>query len=300
MAFFVTYFKIIVMHIKLIMRNLFLLLFMLSFFSSSSQYCHPSKPSVIDGVFIPSHADFNIIPYPYLREADVMWSKRIWRVIDMREKINHTLYFPVEPIPSRKSFMQMVMNALTCNAAKYQVTPYDVIDDEFTVRLTREEVIEKAFTKEEISFEDEMGEIVNKTVDNPFDFSSVKRLRVKEDWFFDKQRSVFDVRILGVCPVLEKFDEMGEYKGEQPLVWLYFPELRMPMSITSIFNLNNDAATITYDHLFMKRIFSSYVFKESNVYDRKINTYKQDLDLLLEGKRIEEELFNYEQDLWEY
>ena len=159
------------------MRNLFLLFSLLSFFSSSAQYCHPSKPTtILEGVFTPSHSDFNIIPYPYLREADVMRSKRIWRVIDMREKINHTLYFPVEPIPSRQSFMQMVMNALTCNAAKYQVTPYDVIDDEFTVRLTREEVIEKAFTKEEISYEDEMGEIVNKTVDNPFDFSSVKRL----------------------------------------------------------------------------------------------------------------------------
>ncbi len=282
------------------MHYLKFLIFIACFQNCQSQYCHPLTSDVLDGSFIPSHSGFNSIPYPYLREADIMWSKRIWRVIDMREKINHSLYFPIEPIPSRKSFMQMVMNALTCNAAKYQVTPYDVIDDEFTVRLTREEVIEKSFTKEEISFENEMGEIVNKTVDNPFDFSSVKRLRVKEDWFFDKQRSVFDVRILGVCPVLEKFDEMGEYKGEQPLVWLYFPELRMPMSITSIFNLNNDAATITYDHLFMKRIFSSYVFKESNVYDRKINTYKQDLDLLLEGKRIEEELFNYEQDLWEY
>tara|TARA_B100001173_G_scaffold132479_1_gene115003 strand:- start:556 stop:1146 length:591 start_codon:yes stop_codon:yes gene_type:complete len=196
--------------------------------------------------------------------------------------------------------MQMVMNALTCNAAKYQVTPYDVIDDEFTVRLTREEVIEKSFTKEEISFENEMGEIENKIVENPFDFSSVKRLRVKEDWFFDNQISAFNVRIIGVCPVLEKFDEMGEYKGEQLLVWLYFPELRVPMSTTAIFNTYNDAATITYDQLFMKRRFSSYIFKESNVYDRKIETYKQDLDLLLESERIETELFNYEQDLWEY
>jgi gliding motility associated protien GldN len=229
-----------------------------------------------------------------------MWSKRIWRLIDMREKINHTLYFPVEPIPSRISFMQMVLNALSCNAAKYQVTPYDIIDDEFTVRLTRNEIIEKSFTKEDISYENDLGEIENKTVDNPFDFSAVKRLRVKEDWFFDKQTSVFNVRIIGICPVLERFDEMGEYKGEQPLVWLYFPELRIPMSVTSTFTPHNDAANITYDQLFMKRKFSSHIFKVSNVYDRKIDTYKQNLDLLFESKRIETELFNYEQDLWEY
>ncbi|MBI35421.1 MAG: gliding motility protein GldN [Flavobacteriales bacterium] len=280
------------------MRNLSCSFFFFSFLITTAQYCHPG--TTLEGIFKMKSSQFSSIPYPYLREADVMWSKRVWRVIDMREKINHTLYFPVEPIPSRVSFMQMVMNSLTCNATEYQVTPYDVIDDEFTTRLTREEVIEKAFTKEEISFENDLGEIESKTVDNPFDFSSVKRLRIKEDWFFDNQRSVFDVRIIGVCPVVEKFDEMGEYKGEQPLVWLYFPELRMPMSITSIFNPRNDASTITYDHLFMKRIFSSYIFKESNVYDRKINSYKKGLDLLLESKRIENVLFNYEQDLWEY
>lgn len=282
------------------MRYSFLLFFSLYTLSSSAQYCHPAASDLLDGFFTRSHREFNTIPYPSLRQADVMWSKRVWRVIDMREKINHTLYFPVEPIPSRKSFMQMVMNAITCNAAKYQVTSYDVVDDEFTVRLTREEVIEKSFSKEEISFENDLGEIESKTVDNPFDFSSVKRLRVKEDWFFDNQTSVFNVRIIGICPVLEKYDEMGEYKGEQPLVWLYFPELRIPMSTTDIFNPYNGAAKITYDQLFMKRRFSSYVFKESNVYNRKIDTYKQNLDLLLESKRIETEMFNYEQDLWEY
>jgi len=282
------------------MRHFIVVIFVIYFQNTQSQYCHPLVSDVLDGSFIPSHSSLKSIPYSYLREANVMWSKRIWRVIDMREKINHSLYFPIEPIPSRQSFMQMVMNALTCTASKYTLTPYDIIDDEFTMRLTSDEVIEKSFIKEEISYENELGEIENKIVENPFDFSSVKRLRVKEDWFFDNQISAFNVRIIGICPVLEKFDEMGEYKGEQLLVWIYFPELRVPMSSTSIFNSSNHAATITYDQLFMKRIFSSYIFKESNVYDRKIESYKQDLDLLLESRRIETELFNYEQDLWEY
>jgi len=67
-----------------------------------------------------------------------------------------------------------------------------------------------------------------------------------------------------------------------------------------MFNARNEAGIITYDHLFIKRKFSSYIFKESNVFDRNIYAYKQDIDLLLESKRIEEEIFTYEQDLWEY
>ena len=137
-------------------------------------------------------------------------------------------------------------------------------------------------------------------MDNPFDFASVKRLRIKEEWFFDNQRSVMNVRIIGLCLVQEKFDEMGEYKGEKPLIWLYFPELRIPMSSTAMFNSRNPSAIITYDHLFMKRRFSSYVYKESNVFNRGIASYKTGVDLLLESKDIEHEIFEFEQDLWEY
>ena len=269
-------------------------------FVSKGQYCHPKEGEVLNGLYVPSHRDFNVVSYPHLREADVMWGKRIWRVLDLREKINHSLYFPVDPIPSRTSYMQMIMHYLTCENAEITLTPYDILDDEFTVRLTKTEVIAKSFSKEEFTFENEEGDMETREVDNPFEFSSVKRLRLKEEWFFDNQRSVMEARIIGVCPVMEMFDEMGEYKGEKPLVWLYFPELRVPMSVTSMFNTKNRAATITYDQLFMKRMFSSYVYKKSNVFDRKIDTYKQDLDLLLESKQIEHEIFEFEQDLWEY
>tara|TARA_B100000768_G_C11216207_1_gene348315 strand:- start:95 stop:943 length:849 start_codon:yes stop_codon:yes gene_type:complete len=282
------------------MKMLLISVFITFFLVSKGQYCHPKEGEVLNGLYVPSHRDFNVVSYPHLREADVMWSKRIWRVLDLREKINHSLYFPVDPIPSRTSYMQMIMHYLTCENAEITLTPYDILDDEFTVRLTKSEVIAKSFSKEEFAFENEDGDMETREVDNPFEFSSVKRLRLKEEWFFDNQRSVMETRIIGVCPVMEMFDEMGEYKGEKPLVWLYFPELRIPMSITAMFNTKNRAATITYDQLFMKRMFSSYIYKKSNVFDRKIDTYKQDLDLLLESKQIEHEIFEFEQDLWEY
>jgi len=282
------------------MKHLFSFLLILASLSVFSQFCNPKPSEVLYGSYVTNYRELRIVPHTPLREADVMWNKRVWRVLDLREKVNHPLFFPIEPTPSRTSFMQMIMNALTCDYAEIDLTAYDVLDDEFTTRLSKSEVISKCFSKEDISFENDMGEIETKTVDNPFDFSSIKRLRIKEDWFFDNQKSVMEVRIIGLCPVQEKFDEMGEYKGEMPLMWIYFPELRLPMSKTAMFNARNEAGIITYDHLFIKRKFSSYIFKESNVVDRNIYAYKQDIDLLLESKRIEEEIFTYEQDLWEY
>ena len=277
-----------------------LLFLLIISFQGKAQYCHPSPPEVLNGVYKEFPNNRKTIPYSPLREADVMWNKRIWRVINLKEKINHPLYFPVNPITRRTSFMQMIMHYVSCESEELKIQAFDVMDDEFTLQLTRKEVIEKSFVKEEVSYEDENGNFKTDIVDNPFDFSSIKRLRIKEEWFFDNQRSTMNVRIIGVSPIQEVFDEMGEYKGEKPLLWLYFPELRIPMTTTMVFNPKNLAGKISFDQVFMKRMFSSYIFKESNVYDRKISTYKQNLDLLLESKKIEHEIFQLEQDLWEY
>lgn len=118
--------------------------------------------------------------------------------------------------------------------------------------------------------------------------------------FFDKQRSVLDVRIIGICPVLEKYDANGDYKGDQPMYWVYFPEIRPLLAQQETFNRWNDAERINFDDLFMKRFFSSYIYKESNVYNRRITDYKTGIDALLEAEKVHEKIANMEQDLWEY
>ena len=260
-----------------------------------------AQQEVLDGIYVKEHHPAKrVIPYTPLREADVMWLKRIWRVLDLREKINHPLYYPTEKIMDRQSMTQLIYESVINPDAPATITPYDVMDDEFTIRMTSAEVEQKTTKIDTEYVENEMGDLEPLPIKEEFSPHAVKRYRMKEEWFFDNQKSVMEPRIIGMCPVQEKFDEMGEYKGEKPLVWLYFPELRIPMSSTAMFNSSNPSAIITYDHLFMKRRFSSYVYKESNVFHRGIASYKTGIDLLLESKDIEHEIFEFEQDLWEY
>ena len=272
-------------------------LVLLGVFSSNES----AAQDILDGTYVREHrVSKRVIPYSPLREADVMWMKRIWRVLDLREKINHPLYFPTEKIMDRQSMTQLIYEAVTNPAALVTITPYDVLDDEFTVRLTVAEVEQKTTKIDTEYVEDENGDLKPLPIKEDFAPHAVKRYRLKEEWFFDNQKSVLEPRIIGMCPVQEKFDEMGEYKGEMPLFWLYFPEARVAFATVPVYNPKNDAERRTLEDIFWKRKFSSYVFKETNVYDRKIDTYKQDLDLLLESKRIEHEIFQFEQDLWEY
>ncbi len=250
-----------------------------------------------DGVFSDLEPDIRPIPYPPLRDADVMWAKRIWREIDMRQKINQPFYFPIEPHNNWRNFMTVLMDALK----EGSVTAYDISNtDEFLVPLTYQEIItrqidtiHRVLTRPYPPY-DEYDTVIY----SEFDATRVMRLRLKEDWYFDKKRSQMMVRILGICPVMIKEREGEEFT--EPMFWIYFPEARPVFAQAKVFNRKNDAARRSYDEVFMKRIFNSYIYKEQNVYDRRISEYAQGLDALLESERIKDDLMMFEHSLWEY
>jgi len=256
----------------------------------------PPRDGVYDKIHVPNRQP---VPYVFVREADVFWSKRIWRIIDMREKINHPLYYPVERINNRRSIMQVMLDGI----AEGSLTAYEATSDEFLVPMPIEQAlsilydtITKSMQRTEPPYD-----WYDTTYVEKFNTGDVKQLRIKEDWFFDKQRSVMDVRILGICPIIDDIDlTTGVARGKKPLFWIYFPEARPLFATVEVFNRQNNAERRTLDDFFFKRMFGSYIYKEENVYDRFINEYSKGLDALLESERIRNELFILEHDLWEY
>jgi len=254
-----------------------------------------------DGVFDEIHLqEKKPIPYYPVREADVIWKKRIWRIMDLRQKMNHPFYYPETPQKGWKNFMTVIMDAIR----EGTITAYDPAkDDQFLVPLTYQE-IEKKFTRTDtvpIYDPNNPQRILRyEVVKDDFDPTEVQRIKLKEDWFFDKQRSVMDVRILGICPVRNLYDDDGNYFGLEEMFWIYFPEARPVFAQSIVFNRSNTAEERTYDELFWKRMFGSYVYKEENVYNREITDYASGMDALLEAERIKNELFEFEHELWEF
>lgn len=240
------------------------------------------------------------IPYADIREADAMWSKRIWRVINLKEKFNLPLYYPTTAIKDRKSLFDVLKDGALNDS---NITCYSPSDDEFQIPLSKSEVNAMLVSWDSThQTEDPLnpGEMILSPIKNEITSEDITKYLIKEDWFFDKQRSVMDVRILGILAVTVKKTESGEVIGDKPLFWFYFPEIRPLLATHDVYMRHNDAERKSFDDIFWKRMFSSYIVKESNVYDRFIGDYAVGTDGLLESERIKEEVFEFEHDLWHY
>ena len=263
-----------------------------------------TKAQIVDGAYKREDPKFRKpTPLPYTREADVMWRKKVWRIIDLREKMNQPLYFPTKEVDGRFNLVNLMIQGIKDG----KLTAYDARnDDEFKVPMTFEQVKEAfgATTRTRKVRNVDTGELQDKVVAGEIRSEEVKQFMLKEEWYFDKQTSTMNVRVIGICPIQEYFrdeDTNLETPLQRQVFWIYFPEARDLMAANEVFNAQNTARNLSFDDVFLKRKFNSYIVKEENIYNnRAISQYFGSKDAMLESKRIENSIFDYEQNLWEY
>lgn len=227
----------------------------------------------------------------FVHERDVMWEKRIWREIPIKTKTN--IHFRNIKNPLAKILLNMILTE--------EITAYSAINDEFKNPICADDLKPILNTKQLITVIDpETFEENLVTVENEFDYSKIIAFRIKEAWYFDSKHSKLNVRILGLAPIYAHYDDAGNFLFESVLCWLYYPDLRQKLVKEKVFNEFNEASTLSWTDVFDMRYFESNITKENNIFDRRIQDYKQGKDVLIEGQKIHESIRNFESDLWEY
>ncbi len=240
------------------------------------------------------------------RVDDVVWSKVVLRIIDLTDKQNYPLYFPLP-----KDSMASDLNLFTLMYNK--ILSNELIAYQDTVNLSEDARIVPLFTKDNIcnpvyflksqeSFKYFINEDnSNVTLDHytlSTISSSVTKYLLQEIWYFDKNSSSFGNKIIAICPIY--FDTESERATN--LFWVPFDNLRVFMSQEMInATSRNNAERMTFDDFFSQRMYTSYLFYDQNIYDRTLQKYVINKEeAKREQARIEAEILNFEQDLWEY
>ncbi len=244
------------------------------------------------------------LAYEHLRVDDAVYRHKIWREIDAREKINLPFRYAADENNGNQRFISILMKAIQDG----DVTVFDAIDDRFTTPLTVGEVANKiSGGKDIVDIYDSIGnKIGTKEVVKEVNLDSFYKFRIKEEVIFDKESSRLFWRILGIAPVKSVITSMGVNLGETELFWVYYPDMRPIFAKYEIFNGKNYGARMSWEELFESRMFSGRIIKSTM--DNPFNlSLKETPGLinngvfqLLEGERIKEKIFNYEQDLWSY
>lgn len=240
-----------------------------------------------------------VLEYPHIREGDVFWSKYIWGIIDVREKINSPFMYPGAP------FFALLIEGIQSGA----IQPYMGDSDDFSTVMDVQSVNDILFDRDTVFVQNpETFEMEAKVVQNDIDYATIKKFRLKEIWFFDKLHSRMRARILGISPIQDKAGEDGTFAYEFPLFWIYWPQARKYFATKKVYLPGNAATILSWDDYLEMRYFNYYITKESNVRDFRLADFpsmrgdseEAQLKRLLESKKIKESIFNYESDLWSY
>lgn len=265
----------------------------------------------MDGAFEKPIQGRNPLPYEFLRGDDALFSERVWREIDTREKINQVFRYKTEADNGDQRFVNIMVRSVRDAFKEGKIIAFSADDDRFTTPLDSAQ-FEKAINGGSQCDTQAVYNLLDPTkIDkyvvncNGLNPDDIVKFRIKEDWVFDRESSRMFVRIIGIAPMKTVFsvDKKTE-RGATPLFWIYYPDLRPYIVKYEVYNPKNmGQSRMTWEELFESRMFSSYIVKSSieNPGNKFLRSYIKDPILaLLEGDNIKEKIFNFEQDLWSY
>ncbi len=275
------------------MKNLFFpILFGLVSWSALGQ----SGQEVIDGAYKRSmnlSISKDPIKLPEIQEQDVMFSWTILRVIDLNQKLNMPFTHP------KSMLINVLMDALKKGDLNGYIYRSDELND--ANKMQASEILNALEKYDTITVSNPITFALERRVEKvEFNPNDVVKFRLKEEWVFDRKTAGMVVRIVAIAPV-QNLKSDGIVVGEIPMFWVYFPAIRPILAKAEVFNMKNESAKISYDDVFLRRFFSSYIYKEPNVKDVRVEDYASNPeDFLMESERIKQKLFNFEQGLWDY
>lgn len=260
--------------------------------NSSIEFDETQIASVQNGAYQRNvHLERIALPLEHVREADVMWSKRIWREIDTKQKLNEVF------TNEHRSFIEVLIEVIEQND---HIQVY--ADEDFLEPLDKSEFFNRLYGKDTVEVWDIEKEVyINEVIENELNVKTFSTFRLKEDWLFDTKASKMRARIIGIAPVRDVLDpNTGQIRGTENLFWIHYESIRPLLAKYEAFNAKNNAHTLSWTDMFDMRRFDSIITKEANNKGERIADTFRGRDALIEAEKIDNEMRDFEFGLWSH
>lgn len=251
------------------------------------------------------------LEYGYLDDRDIVWSKVVWEYIDLNERINLPLYYPVDTVNvslNRRSLFDTLLRGIKSG----EIT--EIYDDSyFTAKMTKAEITGKLSRVDTTNAGFDELNLGNTDIDEYIDrinltSQDIEGFKIKGLWYFDKRQGELKYRLLAIAPVAPDVQVMGndafsDSTEQLPLFWVWYPDSRNTLHNMKVFNHKNSAHPISFDHILNARRFNSIIYRTENIYgNRDVSHYVKGNALfqVIESNKIKEEIRNKEMDMWNY
>lgn len=259
------------------------------------------KPSLVrDGAYDRVPHTTKALAWQPLREADILWKKRVWREIDTRERQNLAFRYPGDDQTGGGYFIEILLDAVK----KGKLKAYSTFDDRFTTAMSKEEVLNKLTGGSDTTTQIDpiTGEEKQIIQNKEFDVDAITSYRVKEDWMFDRNLGRMVVRIIGIAPIINVMDPTsGELRATTPLMWIYYPEARPVFAQYEVFNPENDVQRLTWDDYLEGRYWNGRIIQVSSADQRTFaNSGLTPMESLYQSQIMTDRVYEKEHDMWVY
>ncbi len=252
------------------------------------------------------------LEYGYIDDRDIYWSKVVWEYLDLNERLNLPYYYPTDTMrisSDRRSLYDTLLRGIK------QGNINEVYDDSyFTSKLSYQEIQEKLYRRDTIPegidvLNADPNADISEYIDTyNIDSEHIEGYKIKGVWYIDKRQGEMKFRLLGIAPVAIDVqtigrDDIGDFNEKLAIFWVFYPDARQVMHEMKVFNPNNAAFPISFDHLLNAHRFSSLIYKEENIHgDREVKDYVKGNSLfqVLESEKLKDNIRNKELDLWNY
>ena len=237
------------------------------------------------------------LPYGYIADRDVLWSKVVWEYIDLNQKINLPYYYPVDTTnapANRRSLFDTLLKGIKSGKIKEVYT-----DSYFTSKVNIDELSDLLVNQRQNGDYVDNYEIKSELIEG---------YMIKGLWYFDKRQGELKYRMLAIAPMGPDVQALGveeidDSENVYELFWVFFPDARELLHEAKVFNPKNSSHPISYDNLLNARRFNATIVREENIYgNRDIKDYVRGNSLfqLLEADKIKNGIRDREMDMWNY